>query len=349
MRFAGLIILSDPLRADAPEVVRFLKDMGVEVKMMTGDTKETARRISGELRLEGTVLGGKEERFSTLTPEELRATGTFAEVFPDDKLALVTLAQKEWTVAVTGDGINDLPAIKRADVGIAVENAVDALKSGADIVLLSHGIGVIKTALIEARKIFSRLYSYSVYRISESFRLVITVLVLGFLYADFPLTPIQLILLALLNDIPIITLAFNRVKHVGRPAERSVGERFITGTTFGLVGVANSLLLFFLLQNILHLPWAVIQTAFFLKLAVSGHMLLYVAHTRERWFNFLPSWSVIAATTLTQLVSTAFAFFGFFVGPITPALIAFIWLWSFVWMQITEVAKELRQKLHLRY
>src|SRR5581483_3921993 len=126
---------------------------------------------------------------------------------PQDKLALVERAGAFYTVAANGDGVNDLPAVRAASVGFAVSNAVDALKGAADIVLLSPGIGVLQDAFIEGRKIFERLYVYSLYRISESFRLIVTIVVLGVMVGTYPLSPVQLILLALLNDIPIISLA----------------------------------------------------------------------------------------------------------------------------------------------
>lgn len=341
MQLAGIIVLSDPLRADAADVLRFLGSEGIAVKMVTGDTTTTARRIAAELGLQGEVLDCRERNvISGISNDVFNGAGTFAEVLPEDKLALVKVARSGGrTIAVTGDGVNDLPALRNADVGIAVANAVDALKGTADIVLLSHGISVIRDALIEARNIFARLSSYATYRISESFRLVITVLVLGFLYANFPLTPVQLLLLALLNDIPIISLAFNRVKRGTRPANLHSKERFVLGTMFGLVGVANSLLLFFFMTSVLHLPWTLIQAAFFLKLAVSGHMLIYVAHTKERWWRFLPSGTVIAATTITQLTATLLVFFGVVVPALSLPLILFVWIWAFFWMQISELVK----------
>ncbi|MDE1925177.1 MAG: HAD-IC family P-type ATPase [Patescibacteria group bacterium] len=344
MELAGIIVLSDPLRSDAPDIVRFLGDEGIAVKMVTGDTIATARRVAEQLSLQGEVLNCRERAvMGAISDEVFNRTGTFAEVLPEDKLALVKMARASGRIlAVTGDGVNDLPAIRNADVGIAVANAVDALKAVADIVLLSHGISVIRDALIEARNIFARLSSYATYRISESFRLVVTVLVLGFLYADFPLTPVQLLLLALLNDIPIISLAFNRVKRSSRPADLHSKERFVAGTLFGLVGVANSLLLFFVMTQWLHLSWPLIQAAFFLKLAVSGHMLIYVAHTKARWWKFLPSGTVIAATTITQLIATSLVFFGIVVPALSLPLILFVWVWAFFWMQISELVKPLQ-------
>lgn len=345
MRFAGMLILTDPLRADAAETIGFLRKEGVHTIMVTGDTKETAAHVAGILGLSGRVVRPKEINIAHLSATDLSDIAAFAEVMPEDKLALVTRAQTLYTVASTGDGVNDLPAVRKADVGIAVANAVDALKGTADIVLLDSGISVMQTALTEARKIFFRLYNYSIYRISESFRLIVTALVLGLIIKGFPLTPVQIILLAFLNDIPIITLAFDRVKRTDRPADLRPKERFTLGTLFGLTGVANSLVLYFLLANVAHLPLALIQTAFFLKLTVSGHMLIYVAHTRDRWWRFLPDKSVIVATSLTQIVATILAVLGIFVSAIPLPLALFVWIWAFFWMQVSELMKSVEERI----
>jgi len=231
---------------------------------------------------------------------------------------------------------------------LAVANAVDALKSAADIVLLAEGIAVIKDALVESRKIFARLYSYSVYRISESFRLIVTIILLGLLQDSYPLAPIQIIMLAVLNDLPIVSLAFNRVKIAPQPAKINAGRRMALSSLFGMVGVINSLTLFFIMRDWLHLGAGIISTVFFLKLTVSGHMLVFVAHTRERWYRYLPSWQVILATVSTQLVATCIAVFGLLMEKIPLEYAVFVWLWAFGWMQVSEVMKDVQKRLMAR-
>ncbi len=324
MTLAGILLLSDTLRKDAKDIISFLQKNGVEVRMLTGDHRAIGERMGQELGLKREFV--------------------FSEILPDDKYRLVEEGKKHHVVAVTGDGINDLPAVKTANVGIAVNNAVDALKSSADIVLLSSGISVIKDAIIEARKVFHRLYSYSVYRISESIRLIVTIAVLGLIYHDYPLTPVQLFLLAFLNDVPIISLAFNRVKASSEPAKINAKARIIASSLYGLVGVANSLLLFFILTKWFHMSLSAIQPIFFLKLAISGHMLIYVAHTEERWYKFLPSKHVIFATLGTQILATFIAVSGIFMAKTSIGWAIFVWIWAIFWMQITELTKEMRQK-----
>ncbi len=345
MRLAGLLLLADPLDADAKQTVDFLEANGVGVKMLTGDNLAIAKRSMDELGLQGRTLARTGVDWNAKDPAYFNGIGAFAEILPEDKFNLAKLAESQgYIVAMTGDGVNDLGALKAANVGIAVKNAVDALKGAADIVLISQGISVIRDALIEARKIFARLYSYSLYRLSESFRLIITVVVLGFISRAYPLTPLQLILIALLNDIPTVSLAFDRVEQFSRPAKVRPAARFALSSFYGLAGIGNSLILFFLMTGVFHLSWGVIQTIFFLKLTVSGQMLIYVAHTKERWWKFLPSRQVILAITAVQLIATVFALFGILMPAIPVLYIVAVWAWCFLWLQVTELTKIFDQK-----
>lgn len=325
MKLAGLMFLSDELRQSAKQTIGFLRENGVKVKMLTGDHRAIAYRIGGELGL--------------------RQEDIYSEILPADKFNLVSEGKAGHVVAVTGDGVNDLPAVKTADVGFAVSNAVGALKSSADIVLLSSGISVITTAIIEARKIFARIHSYAVYRISESLRLIITIFILGIVFRSYPLTPIQLILLAIFNDIPIVSLAFNRVKTAKKPAKIEVKKRFMISMMFGLVGVLNSIFFLIIMLGWFHYGWAIISTAFFLKLTVSGHLLVFVAHTREKWYKFLPSKQVILAVLITQAVATFLAVSGLLMDKIPGSLALFTWIWAIFWMQVGDWMKILQEFL----
>lgn len=340
LRLVGLILLSDTLRSDAKQVVNFLENTGISVKMMTGDNKSISERIATQLGLRGDIHASRDHN-AAITISKVNDISVFSEVLPVDKLNIVKAAATQYTVAATGDGVNDLPALKLASVGIAVKNSVDALKSAADIVLMTNGIGVIRDAIIEARKIFMRTYYYSVYRISESSRLIVSIAILSVLYGNLPITAIQILLLAVLNDLPIISLAYDNVEPSNKPATIDVKRRFQLTAIFGLVGVATSVIFFLLLQNVFGLNTDSIQTMFFLKLAVSGHMLIYVAHTKKLWWKHLPSKQVIWATSLTQLIATAIAISGVFFQGITVWQALLTWGWALGWMQVSELSKQL--------
>jgi len=351
MRIAGLLLLADPLDEGAKDTIYFMRKNGIDIKILTGDDRVITKRVIEELGLEGDVVSAeKAEEFYSRGKDALikdfSGIAAFAEVLPKDKYEITKLCQINHTVAVTGDGVNDLPALKASSVGVAVKGAVSALKSVADIILLGQGISVIRDAILESRKIFVRLYNYSVYRISESFRLIITILILGVWYGLYPLVPIQLILLAFLNDIPIISLAVDRVKITSEPSKINIKNRFTLSLLFGTVGILNSIFLFLIMVKLLNLPLPIVQTAFFLKLTVSGHALIFVAHTKERWYKFLPSKEVIIATLITQFAATVFTVTGF----LMPAKISIfaailVWVWALIWMQAGELAKAIYLKL----
>ncbi len=345
MSLAGLLYLTDSLLPESEGVIKFLKEQGIETKILTGDNVLISNRISKQLGLSGIVVNRRNLNLENLSSEQFKKISTFAEILPEDKYQLVLDAKKEGIVAVTGDGVNDLAAIKESHVGIAVSNSVDALKSSADIVLLTPGLEVIKNAIVESRKIFSRLYSYSIYRLSESFRLIISILILGIIAGDFPLTPIQLILLAFLNDLPIISLAFNRVKISNKPSRINPKKRFTLSTIFGTMGIFNSVFLYLGAVYLFHLNIAEVQTMFFLKLAVSGHLLILVAHTKERWWKYLPSKVVLIAILITQTLATTLALTGALMSSkISLLLVGIVWGWSIIWMQFTELAKYVYNK-----
>jgi H+-transporting ATPase len=349
MKMVGLLLLADPLDKSARDTIRFMKAKGIDVKMLTGDNEVIAERAIKELGMTGTVLSHTEtEKLygRSFSAEDFDKIAAFAEILPKDKYEIVQYCKNHYITAVTGDGINDFPALKAAYVGIAVKNAVSALKSMADIVLLGHSIDVIKDAVLEARKIFARLYNYSVYRISESFRVVITILIIGLWRGVYPLIPLQLILLALLNDIPIISLAVDRVKISRRPVEIQAKQRLALSLMFGTVGILQSIILFLLMLKVFHLPWPVIQTMFFLKLTVSGHSLIFIAHTKERWYRYLPSKAVMIAIFTTQGIATTLALTGALMPhAITLGQAGFVWLWALGWMQVAELMKIIHSKI----
>lgn len=342
----AILFLADAVRAEAKETISFMNEYGIAVKMVTGDGHDVATHVAKEIGIDGEIVTREKlEKNSEYVKEKFCEIAGFAEVLPKDKYDLVRMAQTlpaRYVVAVTGDGVNDVPPVKAANVGFAVANAVDALKGTADIVLTLPGIAVIKDAIIEARNVFTRLYNYSLYRISESFRLIVTIAVIGVIFGTYPLTPVQIILIALLNDIPIISLAYDRVTLAKAPANVDPKKRFTLSLLFGFTGIANSMIMLWIAIAVLHAPWAVIQTLFFLKLTVSGHMLVYVAHTEKPWYRFLPSKQVICATIATQLIASAIAFFGIFTTAISFKYIVLIWVWSFLWMQVSEFVKTIK-------
>ncbi len=334
---AGLLLLTDPPRPDARGAIAFLRSSGITTKMLTGDNSYAAREIAKEVGIGNRAF--TRETGGVIETTLLESYDSFAELLPEDKHALVRAAKAHHVVAVTGDGVNDIPALREANVGVAVSTATDATRTSADVVLLEPGISVLKDALVESKKLFEKIYYYSVYRVSESFRVILTILIVGLLLGSFPLLPVQLILLAVMNDIPIIAIAFDDVQIPDKPARVDFVKRTTLSVTLGLTGLVNSLLFLWIALSLLHLSPVQITTGFFLKLSIGGHFLLLVARTKDEWFKHLPTKSLAAALVGTQILAALFALTGTFMPALPLSVIIFLWVYTFVWMQVSDLVK----------
>ena len=221
-QYLGLLPLFDPPRDDCAETIKTIRTMGVDIKMVTGDHEAIAKEIAGRLGLgenivvADAVFGDKAP--ADKLPQILSADG-FARVFPEHKFAIVKALQGAGRiVGMTGDGVNDAPALKQADVGIAVSGATDAARAAAALVLTASGLSVIATAIEEARRIFERMTAYAIYRIAETIRVLLFMTASILIFNFYPVTAIMIVLLALLNDIPIMMIADdNAPSHAAGP------------------------------------------------------------------------------------------------------------------------------------
>ncbi|BAU49724.1 cation-transporting ATPase [Sulfurifustis variabilis] len=343
-RFLGLLPLSDPPRADSAETVAAIRRMGLDVRMVTGDHTAIAREVSRELGL-GTEIVSARGVFahddSDGDAARIEAARGFAEVFPEHKFKIVRALQRAGhIVGMTGDGVNDAPALKQADIGIAVSGATDAARAAADLVLTAPGLSVIAIAVAEARKIFERMRSYAVFRVAETIR------VLGFIAAaivvfDFyPVTPIMLVLLAVLNDFPIMMIAYDNVRVAERPVRWAMPRVLLVAVTAGTTGVIASFVLFWLVRDVLALAPAQIQTVIFLKLLVAGHLTIYITRS-ERWFwrRPWPSARLFWATEATQVAGTLAAVYGWLLEPIGWTYALGVWAYALAWFPFNNAAR----------
>ncbi len=271
----------------------------------------------------------------------------FAQVFPEDKYYIVDKLQKAGhIVAMTGDGVNDAPALKKADVGIAVSDATDAARAAADLILLTPGLSVINNAFKEARMTFAKMQSYSIFRIAETIRVILFMTLSILIFNFYPITAIMIIMLALLNDIPIITIAFDNVKVSPVPIRWNMKEILTIATILGLMGVVSSFLLFYLLES-WHIPRDMIQAIIFLKLSVAGHATIYIARTGDKpfWHKPYPSWMLLSAGLGTCLVSTFIAVYGLFMVNIGWEYAAYIWIYATAWFFFNDFIKLMAYKM----
>ncbi len=343
-QYVGLLAVYDPPREDSAETIRIAQDMGINVKMVTGDHIAISKEISREVNLGTNILPAS--AFIEKTGDEVsnlveNADG-FAQVFPEHKYRIVQLLQERGhIVGMTGDGVNDAPALKKADAGIAVAGATDAAKSAADVVLTKLGLSVIIDTIKESRKIFQRMNNYAIYRIAETVR-VLVFLTLAILVFDFyPLTAVMIILLALLNDLPIMMIAYDNVKIQQKPVRWNMRSVLTVASLLGATGVVSSFLLFLLGTYVLHLDVATLQTLIFLKMTVGGHMTIYLARTgvNHFWERPFPSRALFFTAEITQVIGTLIAVYGVFMAPIGWGLAALVWGYALLSFSITDVLK----------
>jgi H+-transporting ATPase len=342
--FLGLLPLFDPPREDSAETIATARRMGLEVRMVTGDHTAIAREISEKLGL-GTHIVSARDAFPGESGDgdsaRIEAADGFAEVFPEHKFKIVrTLQRAGHIVGMTGDGVNDAPALKQADVGIAVSGATDAARAAADLVLTAPGLSVIARAVEEARRIFERMTSYATFRIAETTR-VLLFMTLSILVFDFyPVTPVMIVLLAILNDFPILMIAYDNVRIAERPVRWDMHRVLTLSAVLGAMGVVASFVLFWIAERYLGLSRPVIQTLVFLKLLVAGHLTIYLTRN-EGWFwqRPWPSWRLFVATETTQVLGTFAAVYGWFFEPIGWRYALWIWAYALGWLLVNNGAK----------
>ena len=266
----------------------------------------------------------------------------FAQVYPEDKYFIVDELQKaDHIVGMTGDGVNDAPALKKADCGIAVSGATDAARAAADIVLTAPGLHVIVDAIKQSRRIFERMKSYSIYRIAETIRVIIFMTLAIVIYDFYPITALMIVILALLNDIPIMTIAYDNTKVREKPVRWDMKEVFVLATWLGLAGVLSSFTLFWITMSLMHLPLDFVQSAFFVKLIVAGHGTIFNTRIDEWFFKRpFPSMRLAWASFLSALAGTVGGVYGFgLMMPIGWGWAAALWAYAFVWFVFNDVVK----------
>ncbi len=260
--FVGVLPLFDPPREDAKATIATALAMGVKVKMVTGDAlaiaKETAKKLDlGTNILDAGGLGDTKHHETTQSAEAIEKADGFAQVFPEHKFHIVdVLQQRGHIVGMTGDGVNDAPALKKADCGIAVSDATDAARAAAAIVLVAPGLSVIIDAIKGSRRIFQRMNSYAIYRIAETLRVLFFMTLAILIFNFYPLTAVMIVMLALLNDGAILSIAYDNVRYKDQPETWNMHMVLGVATVLGLIGVVSAFLLFYLGERVFGLDRA---------------------------------------------------------------------------------------------
>ncbi|KAI9481408.1 MAG: HAD-like domain-containing protein [Benjaminiella poitrasii] len=322
-RLIGLLPIYDPPRADTKETIDRAIALGVQVKMITGDqlaiAKETGRRLGmgdtmflSKALKDGPPAGSG---YSTIDELVLQADG-FAGVYPEHKYEIVQRLQAmNYMVAMTGDGVNDAPALSKSNVGIAVADASDAARSAADIVLTEPGLSVIIEALIHSRQIFQRMRNYSIYTCSVTIRVVVGFAVMCFAYRfNFP--PFMVLILAILNDGTIMTISTDRVRPSPFPDQWNLFEIFSYAVLYGLYLAASTVVFFavvyhttffqsrFGVQSFTSPNDGMLHSVVYLQVSTISQALIFVTRSQSWFFLERPSLLLMCAFVFAQLIAT---------------------------------------------
>ena len=350
-QFVGVLPLFDPPREQAKATIASAEQMGVKVKMVTGDqlaiAQETSRQLGlGTDILDATVLQDSKNQESAQLVGSIEKADGFAQVFPEDKYNIVDILQKHGhAVGMTGDGVNDAPALKKADCGIAVSGATDAARAAAYIVLLAPGLHVIIDAIKESRRIFQRMNSYAIYRIAETLRVLFFMTLAILVFNFYPVTAVMIVMLAVLNDGAILSIAYDNVHYKDKP--ESWNMRLVLGisTVLGVIGVVAAFGLFYLGERVFHFDHAHVQTLMYLKLSVAGHLTIFLTRTRGPFWSIRPARILWIAVLGTQTVATLIAVYGLFMTPLGWGWAAFVWGYALAWALVNDRVKLLAYKI----
>ncbi|HDO35024.1 MAG TPA: HAD family hydrolase, partial [Nitrospirae bacterium] len=314
------------------------------------DTEEFAKGVVKDIEKEFEDIElpkGYVKRHESEIISVIEEADGFAQVFPEDKYLIVDKLQKAGhIVGMTGDGVNDAPALKKADAGIAVSGATDAARAAADLVLMAPGLSVIVDAIKGARVTFERMKSYSLYRIAETIRVILFMTASIVIFNFYPVTAIMIIILALLNDLPILAIAYDRTKVDNEPVRWNMAEVMSISTMLGILGVIASFGIFYIAEEYMHLSAPVVQSFIFLKLAVAGHLTIFITRTEDRfWRKPHPAPILLWAAILTKILATLFVVYGWFVAPIGWQNALIVWVYALAWAVVNDFVKVWAYKL----
>ncbi len=350
-QFMGVLPLFDPPRKDAKQTIATAHAMGVKIKMVTGDAlaiaKETAKKLDmGENILDAASLGDSKKKETAEIAKSIENADGFAQVFPEHKFHIVDVLQKRGhIVGMTGDGVNDAPALKKADCGIAVSDATDAARAAAAIVLMSPGLSVIIDAIKESRRIFQRMNSYAIYRIAETLRVLLFMTLSILVFNFYPVTAVMIVMLALLNDGAILSIAYDNVHFKNQPEAWNMRMVLGISTVLGVIGVVSAFGLFYLAERVFHIDREHIQTLMYLKLSVAGHLTIFLTRTRGPFWSIKPAKILWIAVLGTQIIATLIAVYGFFMTPLGWGWAGFVWGYALVWFLFNDRIKLLAYRI----
>ncbi|KAG0028897.1 hypothetical protein BGZ82_008213 [Podila clonocystis] len=328
----GMIALIDPPRPDSAETIRRCREMGVDVKMVTGDQLIIAKEVSSRLGLSRVILDANhlvdpDKTEDEITEHCIRADG-FAQVIPEHKYKVVELLQKRGIiVGMTGDGVNDAPALKKANVGIAVHGCTDAARSAADIVLLAPGLSTIVDGLMTSRAIFQRMRSYALYRITSTVHFLMFFFIVVMAY-DWSLPARLLILICILNDLATLVIAVDNAQLSPHPDKWRIGQLITMSLVLGPVTDEKA-----------PEEERKLESIMYLHISSAPHFVIFSTRLTGYFWENLPSPLFAAVIIGTQIVALLMVVFGGLTPKVPFSQAIVVLCISFLYFVLLDVVK----------
>ena len=338
LQLAGLVALQDPPREDSPLLVQRLQELGVRVVMVTGDGPATAHAVADRVGIGGRVCppDAPREQIDRLAED----CDVFARVFPEDKFRLVQALQRNGhVVGMTGDGVNDAPALKQAEVGIAVANATDVAKAAASLVLTSPGLMDVLSAVETSRRIYQRMLTYTLNKIIKTIEITIFLSVGIMVTGAFIITPLLIVLLLFTNDFVTMSIATDRVSFSDTPDRWRIPALILTAGAVALPLLFLSFVVFFAGRDWLHLPLSQLQTLIFLLLVFTGQGTVYLVRERRHFWRSRPGRWLLLSSVLDVVIVGLLAARGVLMAAVSPALIAGLFAVTVVYLTAVDLLK----------
>ncbi len=338
LRVVGLLAFQDPPHEDSPALIASLKKLGVRVVMVTGDGVATARAVAAQVGIGERTCGRMELKQRLATG--IADCDVFAEVLPEDKFELVRALQRDrHVVGMTGDGVNDAPALKQAEVGIAVANATDVAKAAASLVLTRAGLGNIVAAVETSRRIYQRMLTYTLNKIIKTVEIALFLSLGVMLTRSLIVTPLLIVLLLFTNDFVTMSIATDHVTHSVSPDRWDIRTMVVTGLVFGTLVLMLSFSLFFFARSVLELPLAPLRTVVFITLVFTGQGTVYLIRERAHFWHSRPSLGMLAASAADIVAVCFFAVRGILMAPLAPVVVAAILLTCACYLALIDLLK----------
>jgi len=336
LKLTGLLPLADPPRPDSKSMIEQARKLGIKPMMLTGDSLDIAIEISNQIGIGNNIIRMADIKDQNAAEQLKFVSGCdgFAEIYPEDKYKIVKLLQSGGhIVGMTGDGVNDAPALKQAEMGIAVSNSTDVAKAAASVVLTESGVGVIIDAITISRQIYQRMLTWVLNKVIKVIEFSVFLTVAFFWLHNILLSLIGMSLLVFANDFVSMTLSTDNVKSTSNPNKWNVNNIFMASIIPAIFYVAEDVIIIFTGIKYFHLQWNELTSLVMLSFIINSQFRVLIVRERKHFWSSLPGKGLLLSSTSAIIGIALISIFGIFVPSLNLllvlALLGFSALFSF--------------------